>query len=695
MADFLLEIGLEEIPAHMIEPAEAELYQRLTHLLVRERLLLEVHGSSYSTPRRLAVFVRDVLPRQEDSEEVLLGPSCKVAFKDGVPTPAAESFAKRAGVAVADLQKITNAKGEYVSATVKRVGRTAVAVLMEYLAKEISTVYWPKNMYWRQWKPERFIRPIRWVVALLGEEIIPFEFAGITASSSTYGHRILYGDSPLTIASPGAYAATLEAAKVVVDPGKRRQKIQKALQDRVQAVPEARWREDDELLKTVVHLTEYPDVLLGNFEEEYLSLPEEVLVTVMRDHQKYFAVEDASGKLAPHFLAVLNTDGDPQGLIRHGNERVLRARFNDARFFWNYDQKIKLVDRVEMLKSVTFQKDLGSYWVKTQSTLQVATAIVTKLKAEKISLDEEALMQAILLSKTDLTTELVKEFTELQGVVGGLYARAQGLGETVTQAIYWQYSPASAEDAIPPRLEGQVLGLADRIQTIMEMFAIGLAPTGSKDPFALRRSANAIVKILAESMLPITLSSLVVETLNITKRTDSGILTFLRERLHYYLKEVRGFSYDVVNAVLSAGADDIPDAIGRCEALTAVRGSEDFAAISIAFKRIKNILRQAGESGESFDVRYVELLPQSDPVEEQLLAKMQSLAPKADALRFGRQYKESLEMIATLRPTIDAFFDKVMVMAPEKELRRVRLQLISAVLQSFTRIADFSEIVTN
>jgi glycyl-tRNA synthetase beta chain len=695
MSDFLLEIGLEEIPARMIEPAEAELYQHVTQMLQREKLLGEVHGSSYSTPRRLAVLVHGVLPKQEDMEEELLGPSCKVAFKDGVPTPAAEAFAKKAGVAVSELKKVTNPRGEYVGATVKRIGRTAEEVLAEYLAKEISTIYWPKNMYWRPWKPERFVRPLRWIVAILDQTIIPFEFAGIIASNTSRGHRILNGDAPIPITTPNAYASTLEAVKVIVDPVERKQKIQKALDTQVHALPGARWREDDELLRTVVHLTEYPSVLLGSFEAEYLSLPEEVLVTVMRDHQKYFAVEDASGKLAPYFLAILNTDGDPEGLIRHGNERVLRARFNDARFFWNYDQKIKLADRVEMLKSVTFQKDLGSYWEKTQSTLRVAKALAAKLKSQKVALDEDALMQSVLLSKTDLTTELVKEFTELQGIVGGLYARAQGLGETVAQAVYWQYVPASAEDAIPPSGEGQVLGLADRIQTIVEMFAIGLAPTGSKDPFALRRAANAIIKILAETMLPLPLHDLVAEALNVTGRAENGILEFLRERLQFYLKDVRGFSYDVVNAVLAAGADDVPDAIGRCEALTLVRGSEDFAAISVAFKRIKNILRQAGATNESFDVRFVELVPNSDPAEEQLLVLTKSLAPKADALRYSRQYKESLETIATLRPAIDTFFDKVMVMAPEEELRRARLRLISAVLQSFTRIADFSEIVTS
>ena len=295
----------------------------------------------------------------------------------------------------------------------------------------------------------------------------------------------------------------------MADVAVRRHRIRKALDAATRTLPEARWREDEALVEQVTHLTEWPTVLLGNFQAEFLSLPEEVLVTVMRDHQKYFAVEDKQHGLAPHFLTVLNTEVDAQGMaiIRHGNERVLRARFNDARFFWNYDQKIPLEQRLEKLKSVTFQKDLGSYFSKTESNLIMARAVAAAVGAQGILLDHAALEQAVLLAKTDLTTELVKEFTELQGIVGGLYARAQGLGEAVAQAIYTQYMPAGVDDPIPATVEGRILGLADRVATIAEMFAIGLEPSGSKDPFALRRAANGVVKILAESGLPLTFAA--------------------------------------------------------------------------------------------------------------------------------------------------------------------------------------------
>jgi glycyl-tRNA synthetase beta chain len=694
MSDFLLEIGLEEVPARMIASAEAELGRRVNELLTRERLLgPAVSLTTYSTPRRLAVLVDDVLPRQADSEEKLTGPSWKVAFKEGAPTAAAEAFAKKAGVAVSTLEKVTTPKGEYVGATVKRQGRTAGEIFVAELPREVLSLYWAKNMYWRAGKPERFVRPVRWVVALLDSTIVPLQIAGIVAGNASRGHRILHGDKPVVLRNAKSYKESLRAAKVLADVGERRQSIRKVLDAATRTVKGARWREDDALVETVVHLTEWPSVVLGDFEPEYLALPEEVLVTVMRDHQKYFAVEGADGKLAPHFLAVLNTEVDDEGraIIRHGNARVLRARFKDARFFWDFDQKTPLAERVESLKAVTFQKELGSYHWKTEQNLAVAENLTRKLTSDYgVSFDAYRLKVAVRLAKTDLTTELVKEFTELQGVIGGLYARAQGQGETVARAIYDQYRPASTEDAIPATVEGQVLGLADRIQTITAMFRIGNAPTGSKDPFALRRAANAIVKVLAESGLPLTLAE-VIESGGAEAANREQVAAFLGERLHFYLKDVRGFAYDVVSAVLAAGADDVRDAIARADALTAVRGSEDFAAISAAFKRIKNILRQAEEKkfaiGSSVGVA---LAPEASRLADSAAA----LAPEVATLRQLRAYGEALAQIATLRPAVDAFFDKVMVLDPDEKVRGAHLALIDEVLRSFSGIADFSEMVT-
>jgi glycyl-tRNA synthetase beta chain len=693
MSDFLLELGLEEIPARMIASAEAELGRRVTELLTRERLLEpDAKITTYSTPRRLAVLAEGVLSTQDDTEEELTGPSWKVAFKDGAPTAAAHAFAKKAGMAVEALEKVTTARGEFAGATVKRLGRSATEILRADLPKEALSLYWAKNMYWREGKPERSVRPVRWVVALLDSAVLPLEIAGIQAGNTSRGHRVLYGEAPVVISAAREYAGALLAAKVVVEVTGRRHIIRKALDAATRTVAGARWREDEALVETVVHLTEWPSVILGNFEPEYLGLPEEVLVTVMRDHQKYFAVEDANGKLAPHFLAVLNTEVDEEGraIIRHGNERVLRSRFKDAVFFWDFDQKTPLVDRVESLKAVTFQKELGSYHWKTTENELVAQRLAALVKKAGIAFDEAGLYTAALLAKTDLTTELVKEFTELQGQIGGLYASSQGLGETVAQAVYDQYTPASAEDAIPRTVEGQLLGLADRIQTITAMFGIGNAPTGSKDPFALRRAANSIVKILAESDLPLSLSD-VLKASPGEAAVEQQVSAFFRERLNFYLKDVRGFAYDVVNAVIAADADDVRDAIARAEALTAVRGSEDFAAISAAFKRIKNILRQAEEK------KFVTGSPNSiklAPEAQGLFDAAAFLAPKVARLRHERAYIPALVEIATLRPVVDAFFDRVMVLDPDPDIRGAHLGLIDGVLRGFSGIADFSEIVT-
>ncbi|HEY3989996.1 MAG TPA: glycine--tRNA ligase subunit beta [Acidobacteriaceae bacterium] len=703
MAEFLFEIGLEEIPARMIASAEQELAARMKSMLAAETLLADdAVVRSYATPRRLAVTISGVLERQQDVTEQMTGPAWKVAFKDDQPTLAALAFAKKAGVAVEALMKQTTPKGEYVSATVTRTGRSAAEILAEKLPGELGEIYWAKSMYWRPGKPEHFVRPVRWMVALLDAAVVPVEFGGKVAGNVTYGHRVLHGEAPVTIAAPAEYTAKLEAAYVVADVSARRERIRKALDRVTRTVEGARWREDEPLVETVTQLTEWPSVLLGTFEREYLELPDEVLVTVMRDHQKYFAVDDTGGKLAPHFLAVLNTQVDAAGeaIIRHGNERVLRARFNDARFFWTFDQKTPLAERVELLKAVTFQKDLGSYATKTETNLRLAGALATMVMARGITVDEAALLTATRLAKADLTAELVKEFTELQGVIGGLYARAEGLPESVAQAIYWQYRPAAADDAIPPTVEGQLLGLADRMATIVDMFALGLEPTGSKDPFALRRAANGVIRILAESGLPLKLSELERLATNpeqdaLAETATSAVAAFFRERLDFYLREVMGYSYDVAKAVLAADADDVADAIARAQALTAVRASDTeghLAAVSAAFKRIQNILRQARERGESYGTEAV-ANALAEPEERALHQQLSAVAPEVESLRVAHRYAEALARISTLRPAVDSFFDKVMVMVPDAALRRNRLSLIAEVAGRFSSIADFSEIV--
>jgi glycyl-tRNA synthetase beta chain len=710
MADFLLEIGCEEIPARMIDAASRELRERVGELLRRERLAAgEV--AHFDSPRRLAVLAFGISAAQADVTEQVTGPSVNVAYKDGQPTPAAQAFAKKSGVDVAQLEKVSTPKGEYVTAKVTRKGRTAAEILAENLPKEISTIYWSKSMYWRKTN-ERFVRPVRWLVAMLDGETIPLEVDGVRAGKVSRGHRIL-SDNSVTIARAGSsYVDSLRAAKVL-GRGEREHQIRKALDAATRTVPGARWREDKALLDTVVNLTEFPSVILGSFDPQFLALPAEVLVTVMRDHQKYFAVEDAEGKLLPHFLAVLNTDSDPQGLIRHGNERVLRARFNDARFFWETDQKKSLLERLELLKHVTFQKDLGSYYDKTLRVQRLCSWLSEILKQSGMAVRPGVIHKAVCLAKTDLTTELVKEFTELQGIVGGLYARAQQLDASlpestrlaIADAVYDHYKPESTEDEVPRSIEGAVLSVGDKADTLAGMFALGLVPSGSKDPFALRRQANAIVKVIAEKKLPLRLTAMMrdartgyakseAEKKFVDEATfDESARAFFRERLEFYLKDVCGYAYDVVKAVLGADAEDVVDALARAEAVKEVLHMPEFQAIGAACKRMRNILKQADEKGITMAAKF-QPLPDSAQEEKALAAYVEVNGPKVGALQKDAKYHDALLLLSTARGPVDAFFDKVMVMVDDERVRANRFALLRTLLKEFSTIADFSEIVT-
>jgi glycyl-tRNA synthetase beta chain len=400
---------------------------------------------------------------------------------------------------------------------------------------------------------------------------------------------------------------------------------------------------------------------VGEFDPQFLELPEEVLITVMRHHQKYFSVEDASGDLAPRFAAVMNTNADPEGLVRRGNERVLRARFNDARFFWQADQRRKLADRVDDLAHVTFQAKLGSYLEKTDRVV----ALVKELGG-----DEHA-QRAARLAKGDLTTELVKEFTELQGVVGGLYARAQGEPDEVWQAIYDHYKPESMEDTIPRSKAGQLVSLADKLDTLRECFRIGMAPTGSRDPFALRRAAQGVVKMMVEGRISIPLLGLI--------GVHAQLVEFCEDRVKFYFRDVRGFAYDEINAVLAAGWSDLPELEARLLRLQRIRCSPDFEPLAASFKRIKNILRQAEFTGGPFDPALLEPGPERD-----LFAEINRTAGQPIEDRIG-----------ALRPKVDLFFDKVLVNAPDPAVRANRLAMLHGLLEQFRTFADFSEIVTN
>jgi glycyl-tRNA synthetase beta chain len=648
MAYFLLEIGTEEIPDWMIEPAQEELRARY------EAVFGAFGGSAIitaATPRRLILLVKNILEQAPDVQAVVPGPYVSAGGK------AAEGFARRQGTTVDQLSKVNEAKGErYVFHQLTR-GQTALEALSEKLPEAITGIRFPKTMYWAGKNGVRFIRPIRWIVALLDETVVPFEVAGVRSGNLTRGHRVLGSKEPLPVAI-ATYLDVLRQNGVIVHAEERKQRIEEGLGERVQL--------DEDLLKTLVYLTEFPTPIRGSFDPSYLELPQEILSTVMRHHQKYFSVVNPDGSLAAEFVAVTNTDGDPDGLIRQGNERVLRARFNDARFFWDTDQRKKLEERVSDLAKITFQAQLGSYKDKTDRVVKLAA---------RLGGENAAVARAALLSKCDLTTDMVKEFTELQGVVGGLYARAQGEPEAVATAIYDHYKPGSMEDSIPRTFEGQIVSIADKLDTLIECFKIGLVPTGSKDPFALRRAAQGIVRILFEGRLSIDLLAV--------SEQQPALLAFLHERTSYYLREVRGYPYDEVRAVLNVPATSYADQLKRLEALHEVRPTDNFEPVAASAKRIKNILLQANFQG-------------SGPINVELLTPgpERELYEAAMALDRAGGYTKRLGAIASLRPQVDLFFDKILVNDPNEAIRQNRLALLHSLLMEFSTIADFSEIVT-
>ncbi|HUQ95461.1 MAG TPA: glycine--tRNA ligase subunit beta [Bryobacteraceae bacterium] len=665
----LIEIGTEEIPDSMIKPA-VEQFQGMVSKMLQEHRLGGKLRAADGTPRRIFAIFDDVLEQQPDAEELVMGPAKTAAFKDGKPTGAAIGFAKKNGVEVDQMRIETTPKGEYVAVLRKIEGSPSKWVLGEQLPLLIPKIYFPKTMYWTGKDGVRFIRPIRWVVGLLGSNSLPLEIAGVAAGYYTAPHRHL-GAATVCV-NPENYEWQLNEYGVIVSSAKRRAKILTGITQLLMSrglVAKA----DEGLLETLVYITEQPTPILGSFDPEFLSLPEEVLVTVMRYHQKYFSVMDVEGKLAPHFIAVMNIKEDPDGLVRHGNERVLRARFNDARFFWEFDQRKKLADRLPDLANVTFQAKLGSYLDKSNRMVALVKELGGNASAER----------AAQLSKCDLTTEMVKELTELQGIVGGLYAHAQGEPEAVAKAIYDQYKPASMEDSIPATPEGCLVALADKVDTLRGCFRIGLMPTSSKDPLGLRRAAQGVVKILAEGKLPLSLTRLA--------GGDPALLDFLLDRVRHYFKEVRGYAYDEVTAVLAAGHDDLADVEQRLAAIKAVRPTPDFEPLAASFKRIKNILKQAGmETAGEVNPALLEQGPEAE-----LHAAFQALRMLVKSSRDRQDYRTALTLIGSLRPPVDLFFDKVLVNAPDEKVRQNRLTLLANMLTGFSSIADFSEIVTS
>lgn len=704
--ELLFEIGAEEIPAGMLPRAVAELKTILEKHLIAESLMEGASIETFGAPRRLTGWVRGIIAKQSDLEMEITGPPKSVAYDNvGAPTRAAVSFAEKQGVALHELITVRTAKGEFIGAKVIKRGRTSFDLLYEILPRVIHDLPWPKTMTWTGLKGARFIRPIRWIVALLNGKPMKFSFGGVTAGDTTEGHRFL-GQASIRVSNFADYEKKLRANGVIVRQEERREKISRELAAHAKR-GNYHVHEDANLLELVTYLNEYPTVIDGDFDPSFLELPDEILITVMRDHQKYFAVErrgssrtGSSGELAPHFLAVINLAKDTRGLVRAGHERVLRARFADARFFWESDQKCRLADILPKLQKVTYESRLGSYFDKVERVRAVARWLsegwynLGVMQAHVADAD-----RAAELAKCDLATEMVREFTELQGIVGGLYAKAQGESEEVADAIYDHYRPVGLDDPIPRNLTGCSVALADKLDSIVGCFSVGVVPTGSSDPYALRRAALGIVKIILDKKLYVSLSLFIAAAAKallahppkkaLTAEQHKQVLEFLLERARFVLREKSGYAYDEVNAVLQAGSDDLVDVEKRLRALKAIRKSKNFEPLAVSFKRIRRILEKANLGTDVHPVKS-ELFEKD--AERELYAAVRKAAGKVTEDKRAGRYQEALEEIAGLRKAVDQFFVDVMVMAEDQAVRNNRLALLAELLREFTTIADFAEL---
>jgi glycyl-tRNA synthetase beta chain len=696
--ELLFEIGCEEIPAGMLARAEDELKVNLEKLLTAENLIEHVTVETFSGPRRLTAYAKGFPVKQADVVVEVTGPPKSVGYDQlGEPTRAAVSFAEKQGIRLVDIYTVQTPKGEYLAAKQTKRGRTSEQILGEVLPRAIHDLSWPRTMTWTGLDGARFIRPIRWIVGLLGGKALKFTFAGIAAGDVTRGHRFL-GASEIRVRDFADYEKKLRSNGVILRPSERREKIERELSAHVRKSA-YRVHEDPALLNQVAYLNESPTVIAGGFDAKFLSLPDEILITVMRGHQKYFAVEKRGGELAPQFLAVINLMKDSKGLVRAGHERVLRARFADAQFFWTADQKCRLADYLPKLAKVTYESRLGSYADKVERVRSIVRWLMEQWFNLGIAQAHVAdADRAAELAKCDLATEMVREFPELQGIVGGLYARSQGEPDDVADAVYDHYRPVGLDDPIPRNLIGCGVSLADKLDSVVGCFAVGIVPTGSSDAYALRRAALGIVKVILDRTLPASLRLAISSASkalhvhapkrSVSSAQETQILEFILDRAKFVFRERAGFSYDEVNAVFRAGADDLVDAQKRLVALRAIRKSKNFEPLTVSFKRIRKILEKADlKDGVTVNPE----LFQSD-AERELFSAGREAAGKVQAEKRAGRYEQALDRIAGLRKSVDRFFEEVMVMDENEVIRKNRLALLSEQLREFTTIADFSEI---
>ncbi len=692
MPSLLFELGTEELPPRAVPQALQQL-SSLAEEVFREARL-EVHGIRvYGTPRRLVLYAQEVAPRQKESVRMVRGPAVKVAYDEhGKPTKAALGFARSQGVAVEALVRQRTEEGEYVFALVQEPTRPALEVLSEIFPRLFGALAFPKTMRWGEGE-SRFARPVRWIVALYGEEVIPTSFAGVASGRMTRGHRFA-SPGPSSVRDPKDYLKVLQEASVLLDQEEREAMIREQLVHAAQRVG-GRPRIDPALLQEIVYTVEWPTVLLGRFSEEFLDLPEEVLVTVMQHHQKYFPVEGSEGTLLPFFLAV--RDGPETGLdtVREGHEWVLRARLADARFFFREDRKTRLEERVEQLKGVLFLEGLGTLYDKVKRLETIVDWICRVVGAEEL---REKARRAVLLCKADLLTHMVGEFPELQGVMGRIYALLDGEPFEVAAALEDHYRPRAAEDVPPRTLLGAILAIADRMDTLVGAISRGLAPTGSQDPYGLRRAAQGVFATLFAHNLHLSLPALIRVVQEAYGWEDAGgertyeeTKEFLRTRLRATLLE-EGIPYDVVDATLAVDHDDPVEAHGRAVALAQVREWPEFPRLFIAYDRASRILpKEMAPILGGDPATWAPLL--TEKAEKTLYEIARAVGPEVEALVREKRYQDAWRVLLKFADPVDRLFEEVLIMDPDEKVRTARLSLLYLVVQTFRRLADLSKIV--
>ncbi|MHC9064831.1 glycine--tRNA ligase subunit beta [Nitrospira sp. CMX1] len=701
VAELLLEIGVEELPYQFIVPALAALKESAERLFSGQRLTLQ-SVRTVGTPRRLTVVVDGLAARQTSVTKEAMGPSKSVAFdQTGQPTKAAVGFAAGQGVAVQDLEVRQTPKGEYLFAVKHEAGRPTAALLIEILPQLVATLSFPKAMKWNE-TGVRFARPVRWVVAVYGGSVVPIKAAGITASNQTKGHRVMGGGKWASVRDAASYHSTLARQGVIVDPQHRRTLIEKQIAA-ISHKAGLQLNQDETVLDQAVYSTEQPTAIIGSFKEAYLDVPEEILITSMKEHQGFFSLRHKqTGKLAPHFIAVANNRAKDMSLIREGNERVLAARLADAKFFFDEDRKVRLEERAKKLGGVTFHQKLGTMAQKQERVSKLAGFIAEQSFSGQTQLRQIA-ERAASLSKADLLTGIVGEFPELQGIMGGEYARHDGESTAVAQAIREQYLPKAIEGELPETEAGQALSLADRLDSIAAFFHVGLVPTGSEDPFALRRHATAIVRIILERMLRLNLAELIDQATNLVVGDgfkggrDSSqverqrIKDFLFERVRHYVRLVYGLRDDVIESVLKQAHGsmiDLVDLVQKMRALVAVTTKADFDPLIVGFKRAHRLVEKEQWTREPVDAARFQ-----HPAESALHQVVRGEHQQIEASIQVGEYDRALEALVRLKPAIDEFFAGVMVNADDQTVRSNRLSLLKEVDDLFMSFADFSQIV--